>query len=85
MIRTKKILTNVSLSFSFVTVSSLKRHCRGHTKEKPFKCKECGQQYADKKRLNDHLLKHKSIKPYKCSFCEYLCRRKDNLQVGLKY
>lgn len=71
------------LFFSFATDSSLKRHSRGHSKEKPYECKECGQKYADNKRLNDHYLEHKSIKPFKCDFCPYACRRRDNLVVRI--
>ena len=61
------------------------RHARSHSKAKPYSCNICKQQYADKKRLNDHMLKHENVKPFICEVCGKTYRRQDNLKVKTKY
>ncbi|KAK7068123.1 hypothetical protein SK128_005643 [Halocaridina rubra] len=42
---------------------------RVHTKERPFKCMECGQGFANKSTLHTHLRTHTLEKPYTCTEC----------------
>ncbi len=66
-----------SSDLSTHTLSSLSRHRRGHSASKPYECGECGQRYADKKRLRDHQLgRHSGQEPqHQCSHCKFRCRR----------
>jgi uncharacterized Zn-finger protein len=47
-------------------------------------CGECGQSYADKKRLKDHILMHEGVKPFSCQFCKQKFRRNDQLKNHLR-
>ena len=51
------------------------RHQRSHSNLKPYKCDVCHQEYADRKRLRDHMLKHQGVNPFSCQICDYTSRR----------
>ncbi|XP_067321695.1 zinc finger protein 208-like [Anolis sagrei] len=44
-------------------------HNRGHTKKKPYQCKECGECFADSSALVSHKRLHTGEKPYQCQEC----------------
>lgn len=68
------------LSF-FLTLGIFCRYI--HSKEKPFKCAECGKGFCQSRTLAVHKILHMEESPHKCPVCARSFNQRSNLKTHL--
>ncbi|XP_069087557.1 zinc finger protein 135-like isoform X3 [Pleurodeles waltl] len=63
----------------FTSISSLIKHERVHTGERPFHCEICGESFNQLGALHRHQKRHTGERPYPCYVCGKRFSRKDTL------
>ena len=82
------ICNHPGCTYAAAQQSSLDKHIRTHTGEKPFKCThpDCTYAAAVKYALDNHIRTHTGEKPYKCTQpgCDYAAAQKSNLDDHIR-
>ena len=72
-------------SKSISTNSSLIKHLRTYTVERPYQCNYCKKSFSRSNNLKSHKATHTSDKPYQCRHCDKKISRLDNLKSTHRY
>jgi odd-skipped len=79
----KNLLCGRTQSQFFNNSSSLASSSYIHSKEKPFKCIECGKGFCQSRTLAVHKILHMEESPHKCPVCNRSFNQRSNLKTHL--
>lgn len=65
----------------FLRIVCLSRYI--HSKEKPFKCSECGKGFCQSRTLAVHKILHMEESPHKCPICNRAFNQRSNLKTHM--
>lgn len=74
---------NFTLFYHFLYSILLKFYRYIHSKEKPFKCGECGKGFCQSRTLAVHKILHMEESPHKCPVCSRSFNQRSNLKTHL--
>ena len=71
--------TICSKEFTSSSQRSIHKYCSSELK-KPFKCSQCGKEFARQSMLKDHETSHSTTNDFKCNKCDKSYKRKSSLR-----
>lgn len=74
------LLSDIANRANFIFVSCFRYI---HSKEKPFKCTDCGKGFCQSRTLAVHRILHMEDSPHKCSTCGRTFNQRSNLKTHL--
>lgn len=75
------VIFHIFISFFLSTSRFFSRYI--HSKEKPFKCTECGKGFCQSRTLAVHKILHLEESPHKCPVCNRSFNQRSNLKTHL--
>lgn len=81
IVRVNNLKRNLSVRFKPESFLLYFRYI--HSKEKPFKCAECGKGFCQSRTLAVHKILHMEESPHKCPVCARSFNQRSNLKTHL--